>query len=199
MELTVREAAALLGRSPRAVRAQLARGDLPAVKRGGRWRIERRHLPLTEAQRQALQAKADTVRQAVEEALPSRLARTPGQKSRSLADLDAFRHGARLLDELRAADDEALAECSRRRVIRLLERALLAVAEAAQHFDRDLKLEAIHRARARLAQATAVLLLEAGIPPREPVFGWVASLETEVIPAVAGFARWAGKLKGGGR
>ncbi len=78
-------------------------------------------------------------------------------------------------------------------------RALLAVAEAAQHFDRQLKLEAIHRARARLAQATAMLLLEAGIPPREPVFGWVATLETEVIPAVAGFARWAAKLRGGSR
>lgn len=97
----------------RAIRAQLARGDLPAVKRGGRWRIERRHLPLTEPQRKALQARADTVRQAVEEALPSRLARTPGQKSRSLADLDAFRHGARLLAELRADDGGALAERER--------------------------------------------------------------------------------------
>ncbi len=199
MELTVREAAALLGRSPRAVRAQLVRGDLKGVKRGGRWRVERRHLPLTEVQREALQAKADSVRQAVEEALPSRLARTHAQKSRSLADLDAFRNGARLLAELRADDGEVLSEVSRRRVIRQLEGALLALAEAAQHFERELKLEAIHRARSRLARATAILLLEAGIPPGEPVFGWVAALEAEIIPAVAGFARWAGKLRGGGR
>ncbi len=199
MELTVREAAALLGRSPRAVRAQLVRGDLRGAKRGGRWRVERRHLPLTEAQRESLQAKAETVRKAVEEALPSRLARTRGQKSRSLADLDAFRHGAGLLARLRADESDALSDVSRRRVIRQLEEALLALAEAAQHFERELKLEAIHRARAHLARATAVLLLEAGIPPREPVFAWVTTLESEIIPAVAGFARWVDKLGGADR
>ena len=51
MELTVREAAALMGRSARPVRAQVARGELPGVKRGGRWLIPRKALPLTEAQR----------------------------------------------------------------------------------------------------------------------------------------------------
>ncbi len=56
-----------------------------------------------------------------------------------------------------------------------------------------------HHGRKRLARATALLLLEAGIPPREPAFRWVVTLETEVIPAVAGFARWAAKLRGGGR
>ncbi len=41
MHLSIREAATLLEKSPRAFRAQVARGDLPAVKRNGRWRIDR--------------------------------------------------------------------------------------------------------------------------------------------------------------
>ena len=95
MELSIREVAVLLGRSPRTVRAQASRGDLPGVKRNGRWRIERRNLPLTEDQRRALQAKADTIRDTVEAALPSRMARSAGQRTRSIADLEAFRRGAR--------------------------------------------------------------------------------------------------------
>lgn len=79
MELNVREAATLMGRSPRTVRAQLARGDLPGVKRQGQWRLQRRHLPLTEDQRRALQARAEGIRQLVEEALPGRTAATSGR------------------------------------------------------------------------------------------------------------------------
>ena len=54
MELTITEAATLLGRSPRTVRAQVARGELPGFKRGGQWVIRREALPLSEAQRAAL-------------------------------------------------------------------------------------------------------------------------------------------------
>ncbi len=195
MELSVRETAALLGRSARTVRAQVARGDLPGVKRGGRWYIERRHLPLTEAQRQSLQTKASSVRRAVEEALPSRLAATQGQRRRSLADLDAFRYGAEVLDRIRAAEDEALPESAREVVTGELEQALLALAEAAEQFEREVKLEALRRARAALARVTGALLLHAGIPPREPVHSWVVDLESKVLPAVAGFARWTDGLR----
>lgn len=196
MELSVREAAALLGRSPRTIRAQLVRGDLSGRKRNGSWRIERRHLPLTETQRRAFQAKATAIRQAVEDALPPRLAQTRGQRSRSIADLDAFRYGARLLADLRAAEADALRAPTQRRVAGHVERALLALAAAAQHFDRELKLSALNRARTNLAHATALLLVEAGIPPPDPVREWVAALENQVIPAVAGFTRWVENLRG---
>ncbi len=194
MKLSVREAATLLGRSPRTIRAQLARGDLPGKKHDGQWRIERRHLPLTEAQRSALQDKADSIRRTVEEALPSRMARTSGQRSRSIADLDSFRRGAEVLAEIRIAEIEELPESVRQRTVNLMADALLALAEGVQLFDRELKLEALNRARASLARSAATLLLEAGIPPPDPVFGWVAAIEGEVIPAVAGFARWADGL-----
>ncbi|MFH1467218.1 MAG: helix-turn-helix domain-containing protein [Pseudomonadota bacterium] len=102
MELSVREAATLLGRSPRTVRAQAARGELPAVKRGNVWLIKGEHLPLTERQRRAVQGRADEVRAAVEAALPGRGATTPGDRRKGLADLDAFQVGAALLAALRA-------------------------------------------------------------------------------------------------
>lgn len=107
MEITVTEAAALLGRSVRTVRAQVARGELPGIKRGGQWFVNKAALPLTEPQRAAMQAKADTLRGALEQALPPRLARSGGSLRRGLADLDAFRLGAVLLAELRAADERA--------------------------------------------------------------------------------------------
>jgi hypothetical protein len=195
MDLSVREVATLLGRSSRTVRAQLARGELAGVKRNGRWRIARHNLALTDAQRRSLQGKADTLRQAVEDSLPSRMAATPGQRSRSVADLDAFRCGARLLAALRMAGPEAPAAATFERVAGLLEQALLALAEAVQQYDRELKLAALHRTRAGLAHCVAILLLEGGIPPREPLFSWVVTLETELIPAVAGFSRWADGLR----
>jgi excisionase family DNA binding protein len=194
MDLSIREAAALLGRSRRTVRAQAARGEIPAIKRKGHWFIPRHQLPLTETQRRSLQGKAEAVRQTVEAALPSRLARTAGQRNRSIADLDAFRSGARLLAELRAAPLEVLPPAFLESVIDLLEQALLDLAEAIQQFDRELKLAASNRSRAAFARVAGWLLLAGGIPPGEPVGAWVVALETEVIPAVAGFARWADGL-----
>ncbi len=195
MKLSVQEAATLLERSPRTVRHQLASGELPGHKRGGQWRIERRDLPLTEAQRAALQGRADRIRQTVEDALPSRMARSRGQRTRSIADLDAFRRGAAVLVDIRGASGhDSGDEPARERAAALLEQALLDLAEGVQLYDRQLKLAALNRSRAALARSAACLLLEAPIPPADPVFGWVSSIESEVIPAVAGFARWAERL-----
>ncbi len=194
MQLSVREAAVLLERKPRTVRAQLARGDLPGKKRDGVWQIESRALPLTETQRTALQRKADRVREAVDEALPSRMAASRGQRSRSIADLDAFRRGQEVLAEMRS-DSGSLDDATRERAAAMLEEALLAFAEGVTLFDREHKLEALKRARANLARCAAMLLITAGLPPPEPVFGWVAAIESEVVPAVAGFARWADSRK----
>lgn len=195
MELSVREAATLMSRSARTVRAQLARGDLPGKKRNGQWVIERRHLPLTEVQHRVLQEKAQAVRDAVEAALPSRTARHAGERERSILDLDAFRIGAEVLRSLRAASEQALPAKARDRAAAAVESSLLALAEAMLQFERDLKLAAVRRCRARLARAVGLLLIEAGEPLHEPVLGWVRRLETEVAPALGGFARWVDRLR----
>lgn len=192
MELSVREAATLMGRSPRTVRAQLARGDLPGIKRGGHWRVERRHLPLTEAQRQALEAKADSIRQVVENALPSRSATRTGERSRSVADLDAFRRGAEVLAALRAAEPGQIDEPTRRRADAALEASLLALSESALHFEHQAKREALDRCRSELARALALLLL---LSRDEPVASWIRQLEAGMAPAVAGFGRWIDGLR----
>ena len=164
MELTITEAATLLGRSPRTVRAQVARGELPGFKRGGQWVIRREALPLSEAQRAALQQKAETLRGALEDALPPRLAQTAGQTRRGLADLDAFRLCDALHLAVRAAEADDSPGVPLDRAARLLERAALSVAEASAQFDRDARRRALLRARAALGRVNGLLLLGAVNP-----------------------------------
>ena len=193
MELSARQAATLLNRNLRTVRGQLARGELPGTKKNGRWVIRREDLPLTEAQRRGLQRKADRIRKTVEGVLPSRLARRPGDRSRSLVDLDVFRLGAELLNEIRKSGD-VLDRPLRERVEASLEEALLDSAEASFQYDRRLKLAALNQARGALARTSARLLLAAGFTPEDPVARWVQALEHDILPAVAGFARWTDSL-----
>ena len=61
MDLSVREAAELLGCSTRTLRARLARGEIRGHKRDGAWRIARSDLPLTEAQRDEILSRAEQV------------------------------------------------------------------------------------------------------------------------------------------
>jgi len=194
MELSVREAATLLGQSPRTLRARLARGDLAGRKLGGRWRIDRRELPLTEAQRRALETRAEELRRTVEAALPTSLRRSAERKHRRIEDLDAFRLAHGLLLQLRDGAPEPAVSPARRRAARYVEAALLALAECVHRYDAESKLAAVRVARSRLARAAGVLLVEADVPPAEPVAGWVQTMETEVLPAVAGLARWAESL-----
>jgi hypothetical protein len=172
------------------VRAQLARGDLRGAKIGGQWRVERRHLPLTEAQREALQRKADGVRAVVEDALPSRRARRGGERTRSVSDLDAFRVGAEVLGELRRETAE-LDQDTRQRAQAALEGALVALTESALHFDPPAKKRALERCRAELACVVTLLLLAGDGEPA----AWAHQLEQDMAPAVAGLARWIDRLR----
>lgn len=192
MELTIREAAALMGVSQRTLRARAARGDIPARKRGGVWKIQRRDLPLTEGQRAGLQARAEQVRQAVEDALPSRLASHAGDRRRSLADLDAFRLCLRVRQDIAQAEPTD----GRQRAQAELTAALEAIAEASLLYARGAKLDALDQARRAMGHAIAQLLIEGGIPPKEPEHTWLCNLEQNAVPAVAGLARWAARLQG---
>lgn len=65
MELTLKEAATILGLTERAVRARITRGSLPGHKRGGRWVIRRADLDLDPDQRRRLRDVSDTIRATV--------------------------------------------------------------------------------------------------------------------------------------
>jgi hypothetical protein len=88
MLLSLREAALLLGRSPRTLRAQVARGEVKGVKQNNRWMIARAALPMSDSRLAEVQRRAEQVRAEVEAALPSR---TGARKPRSIEDFAPFR------------------------------------------------------------------------------------------------------------
>ena len=195
MLLSVQEAATVLGCSTRAVRARLERGDLPGTKQRGRWRIRREDLPLERQQQRALQERADAVGAAVEAALPSRIARTSGQRAVSVADLEPFRvcRALRAAMRERTATD-AVAPPGAERAAAEVERAILAIAEAHHQFTPAVKLEALTRARAAMGRAVGTLLAFAAAAPEAPALDWIVTIEAEAMPRLAGLIRWTEKL-----
>ncbi|MCA8957320.1 MAG: helix-turn-helix domain-containing protein [Planctomycetes bacterium] len=184
MELTIREAAPLLGRSTRAVRAWIARGQLPAHKRGNTWWIRSEDLPLTHHQRTGIQARADQVRQIVDDALPSRAARTRDRRSRSVVDLHAFRAGQELLRELAALEPTE----TRTQTARAIRAALLDLGAGTYEFDRATRAASFRRARRRLARTICRLVLaEQGAPELHVC----ARIENDMLPPIGGLLRWA--------
>ena len=59
MQLTLTQAATVLGVSARTLRDRLQRGDLCGSKRGGRWIVDSHSLPMSEAQHRSMQARAE--------------------------------------------------------------------------------------------------------------------------------------------
>lgn len=183
MEITIREAAPLLGRSTRAVRARIARGELPARLDGRVWRIDLDHLPMTAAQRASLQRRADEVRRAVDSSLPSRSARDRERRARSALDLEPFA----LLRELcrECAKDGAPQPLAA--VARELRAALSCLAIAAHEFEAQARQQALRAARRFLARVCASLLLE---DHEEGASVAVTMTETRILPPIGGLLRW---------
>ncbi len=194
MDLTLREAAALLGRPERTLRAWVSRGEIQGVKRDGRWLIPRANLPLTDEQRARLQARAQAVREAVEEALPSRTADSPSTRVRSIIDTESFRSGQALLQKIEGSHSPGAEDAAR-----CMREALLELAESIHHWDLPVKLAALHRCRAHFARAAGHLMLAHGLPLKAPVSDWVGRIEGEMVPEVAALTRRAEHLQRGQR
>lgn len=197
MLLSVTEAATLLGQRPRTVRARLARGELPGRKQDGRWVIARAALPLSEAQHQRLQARADEIRATVDAALPPRVAARRDRPRRSLADLDVFHAVHRALGQLSASSAASLPR--RAELVTVLERGASALAVAFHEYRSDARLHALTEARAALANGVCLLLLPAPLPPGEPALSLVDLLEQEALPGLAGLFRQAERPAGSWR
>ena len=86
VDLSLPEAAALLGQSLHQVRYLIRTARLPAKKVGGQWRVRREDLPRGEAQAQAAERKVERLREAVDDAL----ALPPSKVRYSLRDMKAF-------------------------------------------------------------------------------------------------------------
>lgn len=176
MDLTIPEVATLLGKTERAVRAQLARGTLRGHKRGGRWLVARHHLPLTAREHARLAGQVATARAAVERAIPEplRAPRAGVTENAVFAEVLALVRGRTAASEPPTAPDVALSD------------ALQSIAEAHFEFDKGRKLAALRRARGRLAHALALFVVD--------VRDEAATIEATLMPRMAGLIRWAERL-----
>lgn len=185
MNLTVREAAALLQTRPRTLRGRLERGEIPGEKRGNRWILSTDALPMTEDQRRRLQQRVEEAHRAVDRAAPEKMAGENPAPSRghTLLDHEVFRVGALLVRQMRAASPPP-------RTLPLLEAALDRLAEAVHHYDRARKIRRLHACRDLLARTAARTLVD--LDPGEPASpqqSWMRELEGRLLPMVGGLTR----------
>ena len=89
MELSLKEAATRLGKTPRQVRYLIRQGKLAAQKVAGRWILKDRDLPWSAEREQRFAARQQELRAAVDEALQPQLGRSPAYSVRSVR---AFQH-----------------------------------------------------------------------------------------------------------
>jgi len=182
MNFTVREAATHLGLSPRAVRAAIKAGRIPAFKRGGQWIIPRRNLPLTEAQRAAAAGTIEDLHHAVDEAVPQHIRRQLGH---GLSNLRAFEAARAVFEGLPQSPDVRAAGDALREGMR-------ALAEGHHQYDVAVKIEALTRARGQFSRAAADLLVLHDVVPA--AVRLAAVIEADVLPPIGGLLRRAESL-----
>ena len=178
MELDVHDAAALLGKSPRAVRRQLASGVSKGRKRGNRWFVLREALPLDPEARRALRARTRKMRAAVEAALPD----AKGPSVEALAPFEPVRGVLHALADI----DVPHVAAARARMTSGVE----CIAAGHYQFLPSDKRAAFIEARTHLAAAVARLYLAEGAE----VAAAAATLESEVLPPLAGLIAWVERL-----
>lgn len=185
MQLSLKEAAQLIGRSERTLRGWFASGRIAARKVDGRWRVHRKDLPLTDAQRRQMGQRVDHLRDVVDAALPSRLG---GGARRSLADDDLFRA---IVDLVAAADACAIEPPLRAHLVA----SARALGAARYAFKRSEKVAALQAARAALGWFAADVLVNAQGRLEGPEVALVVLLEADVLRRLGGRLKWAESLK----
>jgi excisionase family DNA binding protein len=188
MELSLAEAARLLGKSERQVRYLIKTGDLAARKRDGHWRIQREDLPISDRQEAAAQHKAERAARLALEVLQAREGQPGSPRRYSVRELRAYQEGAPLYRELVGAtgpDHPAAA---------LLREALMLLACGCHEFQAREKAAFYSRAREQASRAVMTLLLE----DTESCRGLVDRFEVTLLPAIGGLIRQA-ESRGRGR
>ena len=100
MKLSLQEAAALIGKTPRQIRYLIKTGKVSAQKKKGRWVIESTSLPLSEGQSKAAAARGEKVREIVEEVIGPTVKAGQSAKHFSVRDLRAFQRAEPIYREL---------------------------------------------------------------------------------------------------
>jgi len=179
MELSLTEAARLLGKSERQMRYLIQEARIPGRKVHGHWVIRREDLPLSEGQVQAARQKTERAARLAEEILRPEEEGSP--KSHSIRQLRAYQVGAPLyrdLVEKTGADHPATG---------LMREALMLLACGYHEFESHGKAEHYGRARQQASRAVMALLIE----DEESHRGLVERLETSFLPALGGLIHQA--------
>ncbi len=173
VDLSLSEAARLLGKSDRQLRYLIAKGEIRARKVGRQWRLRRRDLPLSKGQEKAAAQKEDR-------ALKLEAAATAGRQL-SVRKIRACQVGLPLYRELRDAvgDDHP--------AVALLHEALLLVACGYYEFHGREKSQYYSRAREQASRAAMTLLLQGETGGGQ----LVERFETSLLPAIGGLVRRA--------
>jgi hypothetical protein len=177
VDLTLTQAARLLGKTRRQVEYLIKTGRLAAQKQGGRWVVSDADLPLSPAQRQAKLRKAAGLRGAAEDVLDG----SASKAGYSMRDLRAFREALAALQACEASVEAG------HPAIALLRRALDSLAVGCHRFDRKSKAQAYGAARDRASLAACALLVQ----PSSEAEAVVERIEQSLIPTIAGLLRRA--------
>ena len=172
MQLSLTQAAQLLGKTRRQVEYQIRQGRLKAEKVGGQWRIDEDALGLSPGQRQAMRRRADALRDAALGVLDAEAPRP----AYSMTDLYAFQVTRALRSDAREPldpDHPALAE---------LERALRELAIGCHRYERQDKTRAYQAARDALSLAACALHLDPD-PQRQPLARRIEGCQVDSVAA----------------
>jgi hypothetical protein len=178
VDLSLAEAARMLGSSERQLRYMIKTGRVKAKKHEGRWLIDSSKLPMSEGQLRMREQKAAELAQTVHEALGPHL-KPPGRKLYSVRDVLAFGH---VLTASRTAR-EKLGESNA--AADALERAAVSLACGCHRFHPREKTDGFRDAREQVCAAVARLYLAGGAAAEELALG----LERDVLPLLAGLLR----------
>ncbi len=177
-ELTLSDAAAVMGCSVRQVRYLIKQGKLPAVKRGGMWWLHRDKLPRTEGQLSAQVQKAEELKQSVHASLGPHL-QGPAKSKFGVSTLRAFVVGQEILLACRALPvpvPEATESFTK---------SLVSIGQGCHRFHPRDKSHAYKLAREEGAR-TVVLLHLANESATKAL---AARIEEDFLPAVSGLIR----------
>lgn len=178
MRLTLEQAATRLGKSTRQVLYMIRKGRLPAEKIGGRWWIESKSLPRSEAQQHSDERKQRQLRAAVEEALEIE-PEAARPRRYSVRDLKAFQIALPL-------HQQALAEFGADHpATQGLKRVLEQLTRGCHRFERSDKAEAYRAARDQASLAVCELVLAQS----EVADQLIHALEQDLMAALAGLMR----------
>lgn len=187
MEVSLNEAAVLMGKTPRQVRYLLQQAKITARKVDNVWVIDAESLPLNDAQKAAINARAEVVRESMSKAFEPLLQivkKGVSQQEYTVRSLNAFKIGEVIyrvmVKELGPADEAT----------RFLRRSLELMGQGYHSFYPDDKLEYYKAARESGASALMSMLLD-GAPDDERRQEIAHHLEGDYLPSVSGLVRYS--------